>query len=213
MTKLYVHYGCGVCAPEGWKNYDASPTSRLQRVPVLGSIFKRGTPDFPSSILYGDIVKGLPDVAQNSCDGVYSSHVLEHLSLEDCRTAIKNTYGILKPGGVFRTVVPDLRWYVQEYLDTLQDENKRAEAAVNFIATTHLGRESRPRTPMAMVRSLLGNSAHLWMWDEPSMHKELKDAGFASVRVATCGDSQEAAFAQVENPERFEKSIAFEAVK
>src|SRR5688500_9781215 len=115
MSGQYVQYGCGLCAPEGWLNFDASPTLRIQRVPGLGLIGRKFGPVFPPQVRYGAICRGLP-VAEKSCDGVYCSHVLAHLSLEDCRAALKNTYRILRPGGTFRLVLPDLRVTVEEYL-------------------------------------------------------------------------------------------------
>src|SRR5687767_11842143 len=96
---LYVQYGCGMCCPESWVNFDASPTLRMQRIPVLGKLAPG--PRFPKAVRYGDIVKGLP-VADASCDGMYCQHVLEHLSLADCRAALRNTLRALKPGHIFR---------------------------------------------------------------------------------------------------------------
>ena len=57
---------------------------------------------------YGDIVKGLP-VDYASCKGIYCFHVLEHLSPDNFRIALGNTYKFLQPGGVFRFVLPDLQ--------------------------------------------------------------------------------------------------------
>jgi hypothetical protein len=40
-SKLYVQYGSGpFSAPEGWKNYDASPTLKIQRIPLIGKLLK-----------------------------------------------------------------------------------------------------------------------------------------------------------------------------
>src|SRR6266568_3068610 len=104
---VYVQYGCGLSCPEGWINFDASPRLRLQQLPLIGQFFRRGAIVFPARILYGDIVKGLP-VADDTADGVYASHVLEHLSLNDFWLALRNTIRLLKAGGIFRLVVPDL---------------------------------------------------------------------------------------------------------
>ena len=111
----YVQFGCGACAPATWTNFDASPTLRLQRIPLLGAVLTRGGPRFPRGARYGDIVRGLP-VEPGSCRAVYCSHVLEHLSLEDFRTALRNTFSCLRPGGIFRLVVPDFERLAREYL-------------------------------------------------------------------------------------------------
>jgi predicted SAM-dependent methyltransferase len=42
-----------------------------------------------------------------SIDAMLSEHVLEHLSLEENRVALKSAYNYLKPGGRFRIAVPD----------------------------------------------------------------------------------------------------------
>ena len=81
-SAIYVQYGCGQSCPDGWINFDASPTLRLQRLPVIGRLFKRGATVFPDGVRFGDIVQGLP-VPDGSVQGIYASHVLEHLSYAD----------------------------------------------------------------------------------------------------------------------------------
>src|SRR5689334_21131496 len=95
-----VQFGCGMCAPTGWENYDASPTLFFERIPILGRFYTKNATRFPKTVRFGDIVRGLP-VPPETCEAVYCSHVLEHLTLEDFRTALKNTYNILRPGGTF----------------------------------------------------------------------------------------------------------------
>ncbi len=95
--RKYLQYGCGWSAPKGWRNFDASPTLRFERLPLIGRLYTRNGQRFPENVEYGDIVKGLP-VAAQSFHGVYCSHVLEHLSLADFRTALINTWRILKTG-------------------------------------------------------------------------------------------------------------------
>ncbi len=43
----------------------------------------------------------------NSIDRILCEHVLEHLSEEDCRVALTESYRNLKPGGLMRVAVPD----------------------------------------------------------------------------------------------------------
>src|SRR5690242_17561521 len=100
-----MQYGCGLCAPAGWRNFDASPRLRLEAMPVIGALSGRSAVIFPKNVEYGNIVKGLP-LAKGSCAAVYCSHVLEHLALNDLRTALRETYRVLAPGGLFRLVVP-----------------------------------------------------------------------------------------------------------
>jgi SAM-dependent methyltransferase len=207
--KRYVQYGCGFTAPDEWINYDASPTLRFERLPLLGKVYTRNKQRFPENVKYGDIVSGLPEKA-DSCDAVYCSHILEHLAYEDFLTALKNTYHILKPGGTFRGVVPDLRSAVLNYIE---DYDRMDAPANNLMQNTMLGVESRAKTLSSGIKSLYGNSKHLWMWDYKSLEFELKKAGFTAMRPCSYGDSADPLFKFVEEESRFFAAAAFECKK
>ena len=207
--KLNVQYGCGLSSPLEWKNFDSSPTLQLQKLPLIGKLVKKV--NFPSNILFGDIVKGLPGISKNSCDTVYCSHVLEHLSYEDCMVALKNTFDILKPGGRFRCVLPDLDFAISRYL-----ENKKLNpetASIDFMKTTLLGYVRRPKSMKGKIISVWGNSHHLWMWDINSLSDALTKTGFSKVYKVCFNDSDDKSFLQVEDASRFFGAIALESVK
>ena len=210
--KQYVQYGCGLSAPAEWINFDASPSLRIQRMPLFG-ILLRSQLDviFPKNVRFGDISKGLPGIAANSCDGLYCSHVLEHLCLADFRKAIKNSHKILKSGGIFRLIVPDLEVLARNYLASLENGDK--EASVRFITNTLMGKQIRPKGLKALLKLGLGNAEHLWMWDQHSLTHELEKAGFSKIRVAAFNDSTDPQFQLVESADRFTDSIALEAEK
>jgi SAM-dependent methyltransferase len=197
---IYIQYGCGLSCPDGWINFDASPTLRLQQLPLLGQLFRRGSTIFPESARYGDIVKGLP-IPDSSADGVYASHVLEHLSLDDFWLALRNTLRLLKPGGIFRLVIPDLEVRVRIYLEKL--EKGDVDASAWLMRTAGIGVEHRNRSLEGIARLILGNSAHLWMWDEKSITAALKKAGFVDIRRCQFNDSTDEAFLLVEDISRF----------
>lgn len=211
MSKRYVQYGCGLSAPEQWTNYDASPTLQIQKAPLIGGLLKNSlNTEFPSNVLFGDIIKGLPEEV-NSVDGLYCSHTLEHLSLADMRRSLANSYAVLKKGGIFRCVVPDLEYAAREYIKRLDagDEN----ASMFFMENTLLGTENRPRGAKGMVSSYFGNSDHLWMWDRKSLAKELRNAGFIEVRECSFNDSEDAMFKHVEDESRFVNAVALQCRK
>ena len=164
MTKIYVQYGCGLSGHKDWINLDVSPTLRIQKTPILGTILKNKlNTAFPSNVLYGDIIKGLP-IDENSCDGLYCSHTLEHLSLQDFRQAIINSFKILKKGGIFRCIVSDLEFVARSYIKELDNGEKLA--SLNFMNRTALGMKERPRGLKGFFSSFFGNSRHLWMWGQ-----------------------------------------------
>lgn len=197
---VYVQYGCGQSCPDGWINFDASPTLRLQRLPVVGRIFQRDGVVFPTGVRFGDIVQGLP-IADASVRGVYASHVLEHLSYADFWIALDRTFRMLRPGGIFRLVVPDLKARAEKYIEL----NRQGDAEANswFMHNSHLGLENRPRGLGALARNIFGHSAHLWMWDEASLAAALRKVGFTAIRRCRFGDCADAAFRRVEEAGRF----------
>lgn len=208
---MYIHYGCGLTAPKEWNNFDVSPTLRLQKIPLIGSLISPMlNVRFPRNVHYGDIIKGLP-LADNSCDGVFCSHVLEHLSLMDLRKALKNTYLLLKPEGIFRCVVPDLEYATRVYIDSLKKGDQMA--SIRFIKNTLLGVEQRPRGLKALLSNVMGNSNHLWMWDRLSLAHELSEVGFREIRECKFNDCNDEKFQLVENKNRFINAVALECKK
>jgi predicted SAM-dependent methyltransferase len=201
----YVHYGCGWSAPNGWKNYDASPTLRFERLPLIGKLYTKNQSRFPKNVEYGDIVKGLP-IPDEECEMIYCSHILEHLSLANLRKALKNTYCKLRVGGTFRFVLPDLEYHIKKYID-----DPSADAALLFMKEAHLGKERSH--DLKSFLSWFGNSHHLWMWDYKSIERELRDVGFIKIRRAQFGDSLNLKFKDVEDKSRWDNCLGVECSK
>jgi Methyltransferase domain len=212
--KRYVQYGCGLCAPTEWLNFDSSPTLRVQKMYWIGRFVKKNPWQFPHNVRFGNIVHGL-GLSDNSADGVYASHVLEHLTLEEFAIALNNTFKLLKPGAVFRLVVPDLAWRAKQYVASLEREDARASAT--FMTICRLGQDRTPKTLMSKLSLLFGRSTHQWMWDKYSMCDSLVTAGFSHVRQCQIGDSGDPMFDLVEDRGRFFNEgfpeLAFEAKK
>ena len=178
---LYVQYGCGFSAPASWRNFDASPTLRFERLPIVGRLSVKNERRFPSNVEYGDIVKGLP-LPAGSCAAIYASHVLEHLALEDFQVALKHTYELLQPKGVFRLVVPDLEVLARQYLDSSDPA-----AAKDFMKASCLGVEQRSRN-VGGFSDLAGEIVSTFDVDMKSLKHELEATGFVSGNVADLDD-------------------------
>jgi hypothetical protein len=137
--------------------------------------------------------------------------VLEHLSFVDFEKAMRETYRVLKAGGICRLVVPDLETLARKYVDAVAAG--RADAAPRFMRETMLGVERRPRSLWHFLQDWLGGSRHLWMWDYPSLADVLAANDFVQIRRASFGDSEDPAFRLVEDPGRFVDACAVEARK
>ena len=180
----------------------------MQRAPVVGGALRGAfkLPSFPAYVEYGDIVKGLP-IEDASCELLYSSHVLEHLALEDLRRALRNTRRYLQSGGAFRLVVPDLERLARDYLASTD-----AEACLRFMNEARLGSREKSTGWMQVVRQRYGSSAHLWMWDYKGLAAELERAGFAGIRRAQFGDARDSRYRDVEIAERWNDCLGIECV-
>lgn len=206
----YVNFGCGLSPTlgEDWSNYDGSPTLWLQRIPILGWLArKKLSPRFPNEVQYGNVVDGLPE-CDSTVDLVYCSHVLEHMSVQEVRIALREVFRILKPGGTFRGVLPDFQYEVQNYL-----ENQATQPSIDFMLTNDVGLFSRSKSIKGAMVAMFGNSRHLSFWDYKSLQVELVDAGFTNVRRAHLGDSNNEIFRQCEAAERWANCLGFDAQK
>jgi len=191
-------------APETFLNFDCSPTLRFERLPVIGSLYTKNAKRFPDNVRYGDIVRGLP-ISDASCSGIYCSHVLEHLALDDFHIALQHTFQYLKLGGTFRFVLPDLEQLARGYL-----ADGHHLAASRFMEAACLGKKRRARGLRGFMSDWLGNSAHLWMWDEKAMTEQLREHSFRDIRRAAFGDAEDRVFNSVEDKGRFDGCLAMQ---
>ena len=134
MSATHIYYGASTSAVPSWLNFDASLTVRVQNLPVVGRPLAKLSGngfEFPVFLKYGDIIKGLP-VPDASADGVYASHVLEHLSLED------------------------LRERARRYVARVEANPDDAEAAPWFVRDIELGEARALGSPLKRLRAALG---------------------------------------------------------
>lgn len=107
-----LNFGCGTIFHPAWVNVDIVSSS-------------------PEVRQY-DIRKNLP-YSDAEFDACYSSHVLEHLKLDEAQKMLMECYRILKPKGIIRIAVPDLESIVREYLNALEAvERGDKEAEANY---------------------------------------------------------------------------------
>lgn len=212
--RKYLHIGCGINVNERWENIDASPSLKISKLPIFGryisSLFH--VPNWPKTVVYGDIVKGLKN-RNNSYDLIFAAHILEHLSLSDFHVALGNIHLYLKPNGIFRFIVPDLKQYVDIYIKHFSDSTLSAKAAHDFLECSLLGYTGSRKSLYYRFREALGNSRHQWMWDQPSLFDTIAQYGFRHIRQCHYGDWSDPQFGFVEKEENYLYAIGIEAIK
>ncbi len=214
-SQACVNIGCGTTPTPGWINFDNSMSLRLSRSPVtarllsilrLPSQSQRETIEFhrTSGVRWANAVKRIP-MENESVRCVYTSHMVEHLDPSEFRAFLAEARRVLAPGGILRIGVPDLRLLVDEYL--------RAGDANHFIESTLLT-ASRPIGLIGAVKALIvGPRHHLWMYDGPSISKELEANHFVDVLIVPAGETTCADPGELNLFERAHQTVYVEATR
>lgn len=173
MNDVKLNLGCGAHTPEGWVNVDYALGARIAKIPGFRALNRRLRVlrlDWDPDIRLHDLGKPFP-WDDDSVDVVYSSHTLEHLDRQAGRHFLGESFRVLRPGGLVRIVVPDLRAIVESYLQgevSAPDFVDRLQAGYVFPEDGFLKRKLAPffRYP------------HRCMYDAPSLLRILDEIGF-----------------------------------
>ncbi len=133
------------------------------------NIFKK------KKIFFIDLRYDLP-FHDNSFTGVFSEHTIEHLYPSEACNLIKEVFRILKKDGIFRIVVPDLKKYIDYYID---NENNSLDK--NFSS----GCEA--------IWNISQNFEHKSLWDAEWLKINLEKSGFSNCKIQSFkkGDIEE----------------------
>ncbi len=194
---LKINIGSGLSGAPGWYNIDNSPTILLSRIPLGRRLLR--TPDWPKDVHRHDVKKGLP-FADQSASYIYSSHTFEHFTWVESLRVAKECLRVLRPGGVLRIVVPDLRLIVREYLE---DSNPLASRRfLDRLALSHTFHDW-----------VHPGANHSQLFDERSLTHLLQQAGFPHSEVSRFMESRIPDIARIELTERKSESLYVEGVK
>jgi len=209
---MKLHLGCGTVVVDGWVNVDNALGARVLKLPVIGPVVRRlglfRTPWNPAITLH-DLRKPFP-WRDGSVDVIYTSNAIEHLKKRDGENCLRECARVLRPGGILRVVVPNLRGYVREYM--------RGQIPAPDLLTHLNVVEARGLSRAREILAMYSGGSHCCMYDEPSMLALLQDCGLTP-RVCRPRDSAIPDIARFEPaPEdwtqtRLDRNLFVEAVK
>lgn len=167
---------------------DGSPTALLARLPLPAVVFGPKS-QFVRTMREAGVKYGTAArlrLADDSIDGFYASHVLEHIRRAECIDLLKRVRPWLKSDARIRIVLPDLRLFAEKYLHGDFDTDR-------FVENTGLAVDG-----MQHWQLIFGHSYHRWMYDADSFSGLLTDLGYRNVHRTECAETEVAEFAELD---------------
>lgn len=127
-----------------------------------------------------DIAEPLPLTA-DCVEWVYAEHLIEHVPPRVAVAWLTEVRRVLMPGGVLRLTTPDLRRYVEGYLDGGRFFAKHRRV----LRTAGVG-PPMPDRPAFMFNQLFYLYGHRWIYDFEELCYVLTQAGFDPAAVRLC---------------------------
>jgi hypothetical protein len=201
MPLKIVNFGCGPSPAFGVDNVDGSPTVLLARLPLPAAVFGSRR-DFIEAIRKYKVRFGLDgNIKFPGCslDGFYTSHALEHMPRERCLALLSRIRFWLKPCGVLRVALPDLKQFAHSYASGECD-------ADGFVRKAGLAVDGLPWWSIAF-----GHAYHRWMYDASSFSRLLCDLEYREVRQYSYREGKITELARLDLPMRKNESFYVEA--
>lgn len=171
----------------------------------------------------------IPGIEDNTYDGVYSEHFLEHLTKDHGILFLKEMYRVMKPGAVIRTIWPSM-----DFVDMLNsDEDHNENPFVVMYNRYIIDREnpfnnsyyrslyslqeinSMSKQKKAALRLLHQEGEHKHLWYKQQLIDTLTQLGFTNAREYKYRESQISQFTNIDrnDPMRSLHSAVVEATK
>ena len=242
IQDVKINLGAGTDGIEGWINIDNSPLLHFNRSRALRFLLRIGIRiglldggevllDIPPNYLELNLARLPLPFATDSVACYYSSHFLEHLPRSIARNLCADVYRTLRPKGIFRIVVPDLEFAVNNYLQSKKHQHppepnmpdieiwKSPCGKLNayfskFPSEYRLIVRKRWDMTHKIVRRLLWkDQGHQWMYDFEDMKALLLASGFRDIqkvgfRAGRCPD-----VTRLDIEGRRDESLYVEAIK
>ena len=142
---------------DGWVNLDVTV------VPGVTDIQWDATQPFPFS--------------DGSCEIIYNEHFLEHITVPQAGSFLRECRRLLIPGGTLRIAMPSLEDILHQYYSETWKEQEWLTWEEN----------KGIQTRAEMVNVSMRWWGHQWIYDREELHRRLKEAGFNQIRNAEWG--------------------------
>jgi len=137
------------------------------------------------NIFFVDVTKPFP-IPSDSFNFIFTEHHIEHISYKHAVFMLKESFRILKPGGIIKVATPDLTKSLASYFndDIYQEEFKDHSKnyiysgfynAVNYVPVDDYFKAHE-------INDMFYNYEHKFIYDFESLKRVLENAGFTNVK-------------------------------
>ena len=209
MKEIKLNLGCGQTGYPDWVNIDNSWSAIISRWPrIRRLLWKTGVISkdsyeavWPKNVERRDL-SGRLGYPEGSVSKIYSSHMLEHMERSTGENLLKGRFRVLKKGGTFRLVVPDLAYHCRRYLEkTASGESVGREPHDELLFNLYGAYFNKKRS----------GAFHSYMYDWPTLHELFKQIGFSKVTRQNYREGSDKELFSLDS--RPEDSLHVEAIK
>jgi predicted SAM-dependent methyltransferase len=150
-------------------------------------------------------------IADESIDLAYSEHLIEHVPPAEGIAWLADMRRLLRPGGRVRVSTPDLRKYMEGYVDPSAEFFTEHGKVIAGMVDDPGGVERRA----FMVNQTFFRWGHRWMYDFEELRHAAEQAGFdpGAVEQRACRDSAVPELGMLDIPTRGHESLYVEIRK
>ena len=209
-----IHVGCGPNIRRRWLNTDRRVfTDGNGGVSAPGRIVRAHSERYKERyFLSHDALDPYP-FADGVFESAYTEHFIEHIPRTAAVEWLAQMRRLLVPGGFVRISTPNLRRYVEGYLDPKGEFFAQHRRTLEHVPQF---RDSGvPGTRGFMVNQIFRFFGHQWIYDVDEMQAVATEAGFAPDAVTECSFQQgrDPDVAKLDQPSHSDESLYVEIAR
>lgn len=159
---------------------------------------------YPGVMVYDMRKLPMKGVQDESYNGVYSEHFIEHLTKEEGINFLQEMKRVLKPGGVIRTVWPPMEFVEWLRQDTDLTSHPWVQHYYNFYVVKHNFAPSHTKDMRIQDQCAEGimwqNGEHKHIWSKTELMDQLKQLGFYNIKLQKYQRSMMGDFNNIDTP-------------
>lgn len=163
---------------------------------------------------YGADLRYPLKIPNNSIDGIFCEHTLEHLTYNQADALLKESHRILKPGATIRIVVPDLSLFIMNYHENNSEWFSKWEYLMFQSSRDEARKKRRLASNLEAISFVTQEYGHVSCWDVKTLSTYLTNNKFKEITQCSFmqGSDEKLLIDQNEEARKF-VSLYLEAMK